>query len=824
MKKVFLLLLFSALIIGCSKAPIKKSSLLSYIPKDAHIIVKINDLEKTKNELRNNSLINKNLDLSFFKYFNTLPNQQNTSKASESLLCFSPVGKNSFEYTYISKFNSQFIYNDSIPIDIVDTFSYDENTIYTIKNGKHSFYSTQIDSMLFASSSILLVENAIRQKKTDINFSSDLEKAYKISSNETGSSILINGKELTTIQESLLPNEKATVLSNFSGWISLDSQIDQDMIKIDGVAIEKDSLSSTIGIFDNLKPKENRVAEVTPVTANGYVSFTYDDHRILKRNLALAQDRNLKDFPLKLDPLLESASEIGKIYLPKDHALAFTLYDVESALELFPKNKVSSYRNIEIHAHDSVQVFNETLPPLVSNTKASYYFVYDDFLVFAEQLETLQTIIANIQNKSTLANQTAFKEVTDELTDKTSITMLGNQDFLKQYLSKGVAKRYKKEWENLHQKRYQIAALQIIKEDGYAHLHGILKKNSKVTLSSTVNQAVTTTLEAPIITRPILVKNHRSKGLDVAVQDINNNLYLISDKGSIFWKKQIDGAIMGDIQQIDIYNNGRLQLLFNTRNTLYLVDRDGKDVYPFPKRFSKPITQPVSLFDYDKNKRYRFAITQGKKITMYNTSAQVVSGFKFKGTSSSIMTSPKHIRIAEKDYILVPEENGTLHILNRVGKPRVPVKEKFDFTSNNWYKFENAFTSTTKDGKLVKIAPNGTITLRDANLNSKNDIVTTNITKVTFSENILTIKDKVIELDYGIYSKPEIFYIKNKLYVSITNIQTSQVFLYDSTGNLQPSFPVYGNSLMSLGNMDKDEALEFVVKGEENTILIYQIN
>jgi predicted regulator of Ras-like GTPase activity (Roadblock/LC7/MglB family) len=48
--------------------------------------------------------------------------------------------------------------------------------------------------------------------------------------------------------------------------------------------------------------------------------------------------------------------------------------------------------------------------------------------------------------------------------------------------------------------------------------------------------------------------------------------------------------------------------------------------------------------------------------------------------------------------------------------------------------------------------------------------------------------------------------------------------LYDSQGNLLSGFPVYGNSAMALDNIDKDSNLEFVAKGENNSILLYQLN
>ena len=100
---------------------------------------------------------------------------------------------------------------------------------------------------------------------------------------------------------------------------------------------------------------------------------------------------------------------------------------------------------------------------------------------------------------------------------------------------------------------------------------------------------------------PHFVTNHITKAKEIVVQDINDYLYLISNQGKVLWKKKIVGKILGQIKQVDIYKNGRLQLIFVTQKRLYVLDRNGKEVKPFPKVFRDKITQPLSVFDYDNN-------------------------------------------------------------------------------------------------------------------------------------------------------------------------------------------------------------------------------
>ncbi len=822
MKKIIAILLV-LITISCDNTSKKSSSLIDHIPRDSQIIIKINDLEKAASTLRDNNFIKNNSQIALFDYFKGL-SVLNETKQKEGLLCFSPRGKNDFEYTYVSKFDPGLIQKDSLQTRNIETINYSEHTIYKVSSKGKTFYATRQDSVLIASSSQLLIENAIRIQANPLPIDNDLQKVYEVSGSDNTMSVLLNGKKLQNIHNSLLPNTTLQDLDNFSGWASLDATIGQNSIHLDGIAVEKDSLSSTIGIFDNTTAQANQISKITPITALGFISYTYDDFDVLKKNLSKAQDRELEDVPNDLDELLSGVSEIGVLFMEKERALVLNSLDPATALETLNGEKTGTYRNITIYKHQDPSSFGQILTPLIKNIEAKFFFVHDDFIVFAASANALRDIIANILNQTLLGQQEYYKNTIKGMSDNASIFMVGSVENLKNYVSTNVEQTYTEQWNDLRDKGYQIGVLQIIKENDFAHIHSVLQKSITKGAATSVSQTASTTLENKILNKPILVKNHRTKGMDAAIQDIENNLYLISDKGSIYWKKQIDGEILGDIQQIDIYKNGRYQLLFNTSNTLYLLDRDGKDVSPYPKKFENTITQPLSLFDYDKSKRYRIVITQGNQVNMFDAEAKVVTGFGFKQTETDLILPPKHIRIGTKDYILLSETNGTLTILDRLGRPRVNVKEKVDFSKNEWYQYQDKFTSTTKDGKLIQVQSDGNAVTQNFKLKNEHAIVATNKTLVTFSENKLAIKGRTLELDFGVYTAPKLYYINNKIYITITDIQAKKVYLYDSNAELFPNFPVYGNSALSLGNMDNDPNLEFVVQGEDNSILIYQIN
>jgi len=327
-----------------------------------------------------------------------------------------------------------------------------------------------------------------------------------------------------------------------------------------------------------------------------------------------------------------------------------------------------------------------------------------------------------------------------------------------------------------------------------------------------------------LATKPQFIINHRTNKKELVVQDQENNLYLISTQGKVLWKKQLEGQIQGEIHQVDIYKNRRLQLAFTTNNEFLILDRNGKEVQPFTKKFEGGNLNPLAVFDYENKKDYRFVVTQRDKVFMYNNKGAIVRGFKYTQAKSTIMQAPKHLVIGNKDYLVFTLENNDLKILNRVGNVRTRVVQKIDFSHNEVYLYKNKFVVTDKKGVLHQIAANGKLSTTNLRLNEDHGIDATSKTFVYMNDNILSIRGKKIELDFGVYSQPKIFYIYDKIYVAVTDIQNQKVYLFDSQAVPIKNFPVFGSSLIDMADMEGDRKLEIVTQDQKNSIIVYQLN
>ena len=132
--------------------------------------------------------------------------------------------------------------------------------------------------------------------------------------------------------------------------------------------------------------------------------------------------------------------------------------------------------------------------------------------------------------------------------------------------------------------------------------------------------------------------------------------------------------------------------------------------------------------------------------------------------------------------------------MNRVGNIRTSVNGKIDFSQNDVYLYKNKFVLTDKKGVLHQIATNGKSNTTNLRLNEDHGIDATSKTFVYMNDNVLSIRGKKIELDFGVYTQPKIFYIYDKIYVGVTDIQNQKVYLFDSQAKPISNFPVFGSS------------------------------
>ena len=808
------------LIVGCSQQQKKASSLLDFIPQNAAVIIKINNLNGFKSDLKNSEFLAKLESFGVYKsIFNEIKHLDLVKSETESILAFSELGADNFEFTYVTSNAAntfvmdsvQNIKKESVLIEgqEIDKFDLDGDIVYSLsQNGKMTISSSRV-----------ILENLIKyfdQTKT----STELEKLYEIASATKNASILINLEKSESLSKSLLKENSELKVSLFSDWILVDVNANQNRINLNGISVTKDSVKNYLNLFKGTHPLANTTPALAPRSADAILSYTFDDYS----TFALNQQKFLHlDAPK--DSLLNTVEEIGFIYQNGDKTVLLNTYGSEKLSEYIGNIKKSEteYQGNQILELDKPEFLNLYLNPLITNYKANFCTIVENAFIFAENKKALEAIINSNKNGATFEKTDVFASAKDALADESSILFVSNAKGIEQMLDNDFSKELIEDFRKATFSKNTFAA-QIVADKGFFHTNVVIQQTGRKSKINTVSPLFTLLLDTDLATNPQFVTNHRTNKKEIVVQDQENNLYLISTQGKVLWKKQLEGQIQGKIHQVDIYKNKRLQLAFTTNNQFLILDRNGKEVNPFVKKYEGGNLNGLAVFDYENKKDYRFVVTQGDKVFMYNNKGLIVGGFKYTQAESPILRAPKHLAIANKDYLVFTLENGDLKILNRIGNIRTRVNGKIDFSQNEVYLYKNKFVLTDKKGVLHQIATNGKSNTTNLRLNEDHGIDATSKTFVYMNDNVLSIRGKRIELDFGVYTRPKIFYIYDKIYVGVTDIQNQKVYLFDSQAKPISNFPVFGSSIIDMTDMENDRKLEIVVKDQENSIIVYQMN
>lgn len=791
MKRLGFLLILCSVLLACQKDYNKINHPYSFIPSKPSAVIQINELNDFVNSIENHDILsgiyNKELK-------NASKVLKNLSTTQPIFIAFTELKENQSDYLILTKNDSTLFVIDSIPNHISESLA--NFKIEKTQLDSTIIYHKLIGNVFAGSNNLNLLKDL--NAKTEKN---ELSRLIETSDKKSVASIIFKS-DSSNYSKLLFSNSGSQDFKN--NYCVLDLGYTDKNLQYNGILTSNDSLSSFLDSFKNTIPQKINTPKLAPYNTSSLISINFDDFSTFNKNLIEFTTKN-KD---SSKTFLNFTNEIALI----DNAVVLYTLDPNLILEsIEEKSNIETYRDIAIYEFGYPDFFESCLMPFLSFDDSKFFSVFENFVVFSNSIEALKSILANARNNNTLANSSAFENINNQLSDEASLFIFKNSGGLSKILDQNI-------------KGYNANAVQFIYENNYVHVNGIIQKFEKRAATNSVTEAFTTQLDTDILSAaPQTLKNHVTKAFDIAVQDVDNILYLISDSGNILWKKQLQGPILGDIEQIDIYKNGRLQLAFTTANRLYVLDRNGNDVSSFPLKFNDAITQPLSVFDYDKRKNYRLLVTQGKNILMYNVKGKSVSGFNYTTNGSTIVTQPKHFRIGSKDYIVFGAGDN-LKILNRQGKTRISVNDKIRFSENELYLYQNKFTTTNTLGQLVQIDTRGKLNINSLNLTDKHNITTTSKTLVSLTENKLKIKSRTIDLDYGEYTPPKIFYLNDKIYVTTTDLQSKKVYLFDSQAKPIPNFPVFGTSMAELQKLDKENGIELITKSGAKTVVVYKLH
>lgn len=126
----------------------------------------------------------------------------------------------------------------------------------------------------------------------------------------------------------------------------------------------------------------------------------------------------------------------------------------------------------------------------------------------------------------------------------------------------------------------------------------------------------------------------------------------LSDKNMKgLWAIPFSAPICGNVEQVDFNRNGKLQMLFAAENKIYLLDRLGRFVYPYPKSVDLHILLGPKTYDINSDGDYAIMLLHAdNSLRLYDRVAIPYAAWNDITLEETIKSFPELIEIGSNKY------------------------------------------------------------------------------------------------------------------------------------------------------------------------------
>ncbi len=817
-----------------------------------------------------------------------------------ALLSFHPFGKNDYETVFI--FNIGNKATSTTILDILKdighqnlTFTeriYSDETIYTVQSSNpvklKQFYFCFMDGLFMASTSSLMVENIIRQAKGNFSLLNDksFHKILVTSGQHVDANLFINHKLFPKIWVNWLSpllQKKNIAKRTIAEWSAIDIHASSNMFLLNGFTDMGDLPSHYLKSLLSQSPENVSLPDILPKETNAYLFLGISDFNQFQEHYAAFLDSYgitkermnevesyKKKFSVDVLGLFNKLiSDEAGIAFSHSSAVSDSLKDddiyfiiktdnqstakelldsvVYKAAVLTKRKPENMIIPLHIDADYSCSAYSfpvENAASLLfgsifSVAKTKYFTYIDNYIVFSATRDALQRIQYANTLKKTLAHETLYQSYTGMLDNKCNLLfymdVAHSQNFIKSLVNADLGK--------IEQNNYDIFRQMDAISCQLSKNNDMLYTSIFVRYSPEVKEYTHTLWESKLDTtlsmKPYYVINSNTQEKEIFVQDNGNTIYLLNAAGRILWKNTIHEKITSDVYQIDMLHNKKLQYLFSSRNYIYVMDRNGDMVNPYPIKLKAPSTNGVSITTVAPKKELRlFVACNDKKVYSYMLSGKLDKNWTFQSTNHYVYQPIQFVTLGKKEYVFF-NDSLNVYMVDASGKTSIKVTQHFAMNHHARLYFEpknretdSRFVINSIEGNVRFISMDGTVkTLTLDKRNPQHYYLYNDMDGDGYAEHIFVDEDKLyiysrikkLMLKYTLPAIPEyrpVYYEFPMAKHKIGLVCEHKIVLLDKDGKMPNGFPLNGISPFSISLFEKPIRNYLLITGSENGYLL----
>ena len=645
-------------------------------------------------------------------------------------------------------------------------------------------------------------------------------------------------------------------------WTALDATLHSDMFLLSGFSHV--SQTSYLGIFSNQKSQDIDALDVIPDRASVFIHFgisNYNTYQEAKKKFFSGNNR-MKAYSEKLARIkseysidLESefsqfvANEFGIMYLPYqgiESAVSkvafFRLSDIRRASATLESMSLPAKGDFQrLGVADFLGGFESEI---FSGIDSPYYAFIDKYLLISANDDLLAFVRNQYMHGSTMKMSASYAAFAGNLSDQSNVYLYINLESGYDVCQRVLTSKAVDFLSSGPDIRAKIGRMGIQFKDGkkdlfYQHLAMTYIQDGKSEGSLLWELA----LDTDLMSRPFIVYNHLNNAREILVQDVANNIYLIDNKGNLLWKRRMKEKIVGEVSQIDVFRNNKLQMLFSGESSVYLIDRKGRDVENFPVVLPSNASNSIRVVDYEKNREYRILVgIKGGRVINLNRYGKEIEGWKFRA-DGEISYPVEYFTLGGKDYVIAVTSDGKPNVINRRGEIRLELKESLPPFDGRPYVLELSneigqcrLVTTDASGNFIKLRLNGEKEVVNLGLTTgRHDFIYTDLNKDRKFDYVLmdsiklvafnSDREKLFEAELEEMDADYLGFFGSETgnsWIGFTDVRNKEVYLYGSQGSLSEDSPYKGNTPSCVIDLNKDGRQNLLV-GLDKKLMVYNL-
>ncbi len=772
---------------------------------------------------------------------------------------------------------SNWIYESNKSRLMVSKRKFENNLIYDFIDFKtQKKFSIAYKNKIFAISTNgqLIEETLANIENENVYKISNLDKLSFVKS--LGNyNLYVNYKNIPVFFNSFLDLTKIKALeyiSNMASWSAFGVNTTNNSIQLKGVSITDEVQFQYFDCFNNMTAQEQTFKKLLPINTSYFFGINFSDEKIFSQNLKEFYTVNKIDTrnyirdsinKIKANMNLYSqitenfGSEIAQVNLSNPQ-LSFDSCEV---LVIKLKNKNNIINQLKaISINDSIGVdtlmvktpdlykinllnyFDFTWGNIFMGIQSNYALVYSDYVLVCNNSITLNSFYNQQVNGFLLSKNSDFVNHETELKGNSNMELFINNNNLaqqgEQLVNSELLETYKSNIGYIKKTRFISMQMSATNNKNYltnVQISFNINANNNTELLWELN------LDTTLNMKPQIVFNSNTNQNAIMVQDLKNQVYLINNESKILFKIPVYGKIIGNVNQVDAFNNGKTQYLFNTNTQIYLLDETGKILQGYPIWIPTGTEFPLQVSDYLNDKSYQiFAIGKFYKIWCYNIQAKLQNGWNPKNYYPNPIQNIQSFNFRNELITYSINQKGKLNFYQTNGK----MYSNFSFDSNMIYKY---MTHEVLDSNFIKfyyidstnqfkvkefhtilpiknllINSIKSVPIKNFVLNNSLYFLTKNGKDISIFNNVgitLFTKNLADTFNYQF----ELIYKNGNIHLCYLDSLQGMLYLENKGNKPIDKFPLKANYYYTFGHLMNDENYFVITANFDNKLFVYQV-